>query len=122
MNGNNEVRARISERFACDIAVMACTTLETRAARIVDLSTHGAKVHSEEPYEPGTLVHLDLEGDLVWGTVQWSEIDRMGIKFSAPLASGHRLARLMEDMRRRSVLRQTIVGAAPVRGFGRRAA
>lgn len=123
MNREIDVRARISERFTCDIAVLACTTLDTREARIVDISIHGAKVHSDQPYEAGTMIHLDLDGDIVWGKVQWAEIDRMGVKFAAPLASGHRLSRLMEDLRRRSFLRAPIPAAAPLKGgFGRRRA
>ena len=112
-------RARQSERFACDVPVAACTTLQTRAARVVDVSTHGAQVRMDDPFEAGTRIHLDVDGDFVWATVQWAEIDRMGVKFISPLHTAHRLMRIVEDQRRRSLA----AAARPaLRGFGRRAA
>lgn len=116
-------RARISERFACDIEVDACTTLENRAARIVDVSTHGAQVRMERPYDAGARIHLDVAGDYVWADVQWAEIDRMGVKFIAPLGPEHRLSRIIEEQRRRIASANARQAAFPAnRGFGRRAA
>jgi hypothetical protein len=112
-------RARVSERFACDIAVGACTTLENRPARVVDVSEHGAQVRIDEPYDAGTRIHLDVDGEFVWATVQWTEVDRIGVKFMSPLHPTHRLMRIVEDQRRRAA---TIARPVGVRGFGRRAA
>lgn len=116
-----EFQARVSERHSCDIAASACTTLENRAARIVDLSLHGAQVRIEEPYEQGQQIHLDIDGEYVWGTVAWAEIDRMGVKFTHRLQTESVLHRRLEDIRRRTMLGATAhQRQRPV--FGRRAA
>lgn len=112
-------RARVSQRFECDIEVGACTILENRPARVVDVSAGGAQVRMDDPYEPGSRIHLDVEGDFVWATVQWAEVDRMGIKFVAQLQTSHRLMRIIEDQRRRTA---AIAKPVMARGFGRRAA
>jgi len=115
------MHARISERFECDLPITACTTIETRPARIVDVSMHGAKIRMDDPYAAGDRIHLDVDGDFVWAHVQWSEVDRMGVKFVASLQDGHRLHQFMNDQRRRQA-------TPPLRtqtrsfGFGRRAA
>ncbi len=83
-----DFRDRISQRFPTDIAVLACSVVESRAARIVDLSTHGAKVESDKPYTAGQQIALELQGERVFGIVTWSEIDRMGIEFLYPLIDG----------------------------------
>jgi hypothetical protein len=115
------LRARISERFRCDLPIMACTTLETRPARIVDVSTHGAQVRMDEPYAAGDRIHLDVDGDFVWAHVQWAEIDRIGVKFLAPLQDGHRLDQFMKDQRRQQSMPAPRVEQRSF-GFGRRAA
>lgn len=112
---------RISERFACNVNVMACTILESRPARIVDLSMHGAQIRMDNPYDERTRIHLDLDGEFVWADVQWAEIDRMGVKFVSKLPADHRLAQLIENQKARARIagNRRAISAA---GFGRRAA
>lgn len=121
MTAPTPFRARISERFTCDIPVDACTTLDNRPAHIVDLSSHGAQIRMEEPYDGGTRIHIDVDGDFIWADVQWSEVDRIGVKFMQALRTDHRLMRMIEDQRRRQSMSDGRTHAAP-RGFGRRAA
>lgn len=113
--------ARIGERLLCDIAISACTTLETRPARIADISNHGAQVRMSEPYAAGERIHLDIDGDFVWAQVQWAEIDRMGVKFVVPIGDDHPLLRTVRVQQRRA----TALAMRPQtinKGFGRRAA
>lgn len=114
-------RARIGERLSCDVVISACTTLETRPARIADLSPQGAQVRMDEPYAQGERIHLDIDGDFVWAQVQWAEIDRMGVKFVAPLTDDHPLLRQVRLQHRRQAA-QAARPPSAVRGFGRRAA
>ncbi len=116
-----EFQARVSERHSCDIAVNACTTLDTRKARIVDISMHGAQVRIDAPFDQGQQIHLDVDGEFVWGTVAWAEIDRMGVRFTQKLQSGSTLHRRIEDIRRRTILGSPAV-QRPRAVFGRRAA
>lgn len=121
METQTPFRPRISERFACDVPVNACTTLETREARVVDVSMHGAQVRMEQPYAAGTRIHLDVEGHYVWADVQWSEIDRIGVKFVTALQADHRLSTVITEQRQR-IARTTRQQQLQPRGFGRKAA
>lgn len=113
--------ARIGERLTCDIAISACTAIETRPARIADISLHGAQVRMDEPYAEGDRIHLDIDGDFVWAQVQWAEIDRMGVKFVTPLTEDHQLLRQVHLQHRRMAAQGTRP-LSSARGFGRRAA
>lgn len=86
---------RIARRHACDIPVTACTTVQVRQARIVDLSRHGMQIACDTPYDAGTMIHIDHDGEYAWGIVAWTEIDRMGVKLLAPLSCATRLGALM---------------------------
>lgn len=108
---------RNSQRLATSIAALACTILESRDAVIVDLSTHGAKIRCD-PYPQGMRIHLDIKGEMVWGTVQWTEIDRMGVKFDMPIASGALHRELLSATT--AMERRMMSGARPA--FGRKAA
>lgn len=114
-------KARISERIICELPILACTTLESRSAIIVDVSIHGAQVRLDQPYPEGTQIHLDVDGDFVWARVQWAEVDRMGLKFLTPLDTGHRLARVIEKGRQQNFVAANRP-AMQRGGFGRRAA
>jgi hypothetical protein len=115
-------RDRISQRFATDLAVLACTVLESRAARLVDISLHGARVESDDPYPAGQRIALDLGGEQVFGIVTWSEIDRMGVKFLAPLGDGPFRDALDAAMRRHNLAGPPAGAAGRRPTFGRRAA
>lgn len=119
MTENPAFQARISERHTCDVAVNACTTLSNRPARVVDVSLHGAQVRIDQPYETGDRIHLDIDGEFIWATVQWTEIDRMGVKFISPIRSDHRLMVIVGDQVRK---RNAGMRPAGMRTFGRRAA
>lgn len=107
------INHRRAPRFRCDIPVLACTTILTREARIVNLSTVGAKVQLDQPFALDQRIHLDVEGDYYWGTVVWSEVDRMGVRFQTPMNSGA-LQRMLEELQAPAVRRPA--------QFGRRAA
>jgi hypothetical protein len=116
-------RDRISQRYATELDILACTVLESRPARIVDLSMHGAKVESDRPFAQGDSIALELNGERVFGTITWSEVDRMGVKFRGPLQDG-----LFRDALNTAIRRVTFQQAAPAfaaggprPSFGRRA-
>jgi hypothetical protein len=106
---------RISQRFQTDLAVLACTVIESRPARLVDISMHGARIESDNPYPAGQRIALDLDGVRLFGVVTWAEIDRMGVKFETPLADGPFREALDAAMRR-----QNFEQAGPSATLGRR--
>ena len=108
---------RISERLHCDITVQACDTLSNHDARIVDLSLHGAQVNCPKPWPQGSTIHLDVDGEFVWAKVMWSEIDRMGLRFLAPLTPASALGTYLAG-RRRAPVRSA--AARVTATFGRR--
>ena len=116
-------RDRVSQRFQTDLAVLACTVIESRPARLVDISMHGARLESDNPYPAGQRIALDLDGERLFGVVTWAEIDRMGVKFETPLDGGPFRDALDTAMRRQS-FEQAVPGGAAVRRptFGRRIA
>lgn len=123
MNESVPFRARISERIACEVPVLACTTLDSRRARVVDYSMHGAQIWLDKPYAAGDRIHLDVEGEYVWAQVQWAEIDRMGVRFLAPMNPEHRLARIVQEQQRHKALASARRQPVPILGgFGKKAA
>lgn len=115
-------KARVSERVACNIEAKACSTIFSQDARIVDISPHGAQVFLNDPYEPGSKVSLDVDGEAVWGVVAWNEVDRMGVRFIAPVSADHWIMRLINAVPQKGLRNHQMpqMRRAPV--FGRRAA
>lgn len=116
------IKSRVSERVACNIEAKACSTIFSQDARIVDISPHGAQVFLNEPYEPGSKVSLDVEGELVWGIVAWNEVDRMGVRFIAPLGADHWINRMISAIPQRGLRNHQMQPMRRTPVFGRRAA
>lgn len=115
---------RLAARYACHIAVQACTPIDTVAAELVDLSRGGAQLRLDRPFAKGARIHLDVDGHYYWATVMWDEVDRIGVRFHGPVRDGpldealRRLDRPL-PMPRPPSARGEAPGAA---GFGRRVA
>ena len=71
---------RSRERIPVDIAITITTVLDSLEGTIVDLSAGGAQVVGCS-LPTGSQCQLDIDGYSVFGTVRWSEEDRMGIRF-----------------------------------------
>lgn len=113
---------RSRERIAVDIPVVVTTVLDSLEGSIVDLSEGGAQVVGCS-LPPRSQCQIDLDGHVVFGTVQWSEHDRMGIRFPYLLADGPLFERLEQARaaRRAPVPVQPRASAASFGGgFGRR--
>ncbi|MBB3983356.1 hypothetical protein GGR44_003044 [Sphingobium fontiphilum] len=119
---------RSHDRVVVDIPIVITTVLESLEGTIIDLSEGGAQVVGCS-LPPLSQCQVDLDGDVVFGAVRWSEIDRMGIRFLFPIHEGPlfdhlRTARIMQ---RAPVAYQTRTAAQPRlmvagAGFGRRRA
>lgn len=119
---------RSRERIIVDIPIVITTVLDCMEGTIVDLSEGGAQVVGCS-LPPKTQCQLDMDGHIVFGTVRWSEIDRMGIRFPYELHDGPLMERL--EMARAAMraaagfqsrgVRPLVATAAPG-GFGRRSA
>jgi hypothetical protein len=103
---------RSRERIIVDIPIVITTVLDSLEGRIVDLSEGGAQVVGCS-LPSKTQCQLDLDGHIVFGTVRWSEIDRMGIRFPYELHEGPLFEKLENA---RTALR------APIPAFQPRAA
>lgn len=120
------IRAR--ERFIVDIPIIVTTVLDSLEGTIVDLSEGGAQVVGcSLPVK--SQCQIDLDGHIVFGTVRWTEVDRMGIRFPYELHDGPLFEALenIRSARRASIPFQprraaAIAAPAPVVGFGRRSA
>lgn len=114
---------RSRERIAVEIAVVVTTVLDSLDGMIVDLSEGGAQVVGCT-LPAKSQCQIDLEGHTVFGTVQWSEEDRMGIRFPYELTDGPLFEQLelSRNAQRAPVAFQPRLGAGPTGGgFGRRA-
>ena len=76
---------RTQERIKVNIETKYGTILEERQGVICDLTDTGACI-SGKPFNEGDRIHLEVDGQLVWGKVRWTEIDRMGIAFTTPIS------------------------------------
>ncbi|MGE4322548.1 MAG: PilZ domain-containing protein [Sphingobium sp.] len=119
---------RSRERIAVDIPILVTTVLDNQEGVVVDLSEGGAQVVGCS-LPPRTRCQLDLDGFVVFGTVQWSEIDRMGIRFLYELTDGPFFDRLeMARNAGRAPVSHPVRADAPsfapalAGGFGRRSA
>ena len=111
---------RSRRRTKVDIAIVVTTVLDSLEGTIVDLSEGGAQI-SGCSLPACSQCQIDVDGHSVFGTVQWSEPDRMGIRFPYELSDGP-LFDLLEMAR----AGRQAPGAIPPRaatprfGFGRR--
>ncbi len=119
---------RSRERIIVDIPIVITTVLDSMEGTIVDLSEGGAQVVGCS-VPPKTPCQLDFGGHVVFGTVRWSEIDRMGIRFPYELHDGPLFEQLeiaRAAMRASVGLQSRIVrplpGIVSQGGFGRRSA
>ncbi|UZW55256.1 PilZ domain-containing protein [Sphingobium sp. JS3065] len=113
------MQPRSRHRITVDIPVVVTTVLDSVEGMIVDLSEGGAQIMGcGLPVR--SQCQIDYEGHVVFGTVQWSEEDRMGIRFPYELTEGPLFDRL--EMSRAARLAATAYqpGARPAGGFGRR--
>lgn len=78
---------RSRERIAVDIPIVVTTVLDSLEGVIVDLSEGGAQVVGCT-LPARSQCQIDLDGYVVFGTVRWSEEDRMGIRFPYELNEG----------------------------------
>ncbi len=113
---------RNRERIAVDIQIVVTTVLDSLEGTIVDLSEGGAQVVGCT-LPAGSQCQIDLEGHVTFGTVRWSEEDRMGIRFPYEMTDGPLFDKLetAKSALRVPVAFQPRFGSAPVGGgFGRR--
>ena len=80
---------RVQERIKVNITTKYGTILEERQGVIVDLTDTGACI-SGEPFAEGDRIHIEVDGQMVWGKVRWTEIDRMGVAFTTPISQALR--------------------------------
>lgn len=113
--------ARHRQRVAVDIAITVTTVLDSLEGTIIDLSEGGALiVGCSLPVK--SQCQVDFEGHVVFGTVQWTEPDRMGIRFPYELTDGPLFERL--EMAKLAIQSPAAFrprfAHAPSGGFGRR--
>ncbi|BAI98079.1 hypothetical protein Sj15T_24770 [Sphingobium sp. TA15] len=116
------MQPRSRHRITVDIPVVVTTVLDSMEGTIVDLSEGGAQV-AGCGLPVRSQCQIDYEGHVVFGTVQWSEEDRMGIRFPYELADGPLFDRLEIARAARltpTALQPRTLGARPAGGFGRR--
>lgn len=116
---------RNRERIIVDIPIVITTVLDCLEGAIVDLSEGGAQVVGCT-LPAGSQCQIDLDGHVTFGTVRWSEEDRMGIRFPFEMRDGPLFDRLEQA---RAALRAPVAFQPRVRpvqamtgggGFGRR--
>ncbi|MBT2186192.1 PilZ domain-containing protein [Sphingobium nicotianae] len=81
-------------RFTVDIPVTVTTVLDSVDAAVVDLTEHGTQIIGCS-LAVGTRFQIEYMGQTVFAQCRWSEVDRMGVKFSFPLTDGPLFERLM---------------------------
>ncbi|WP_336969051.1 PilZ domain-containing protein [Sphingobium aromaticiconvertens] len=122
---------RSRERITVEIPIVITTVLESMEGVIVDLSEGGAQITGCS-LPPKSQCQIDLDGYVVFGTVRWSEEDRMGIRFpftmtEGPLFEKLAMAKTPKHAPAAYQLRPATSRPAPVAsigggGFGRRRA
>ncbi|MFY9351881.1 PilZ domain-containing protein [Sphingobium sp.] len=115
---------RSRERITVDIPIVVTTVLDSLEGAIVDLSEGGAQVVGCS-LPPKSQCQLDFDGYVTFGTVQWSEEDRMGIRFPYELSDGplfERLEMARAAKRAPAAFHPRFGAAAGAGGFGRRTA
>ena len=83
---------------------------EPKRVRVADVSEHGARLSGIGPVGLGTRCTLRVLGDMLAARVRWSDGDRAGIAFDAPLTR-----RQFDTLREAASTRRR--GRAPRRTF-----
>ncbi|WP_022682004.1 PilZ domain-containing protein [Sphingobium bisphenolivorans] len=112
---------RSRQRTAVDIPVVVTSVLDSLEGIIVDLSEGGAQITGcSLPVR--SQCQLDYDGHIVFGIVQWSEQDRMGLRFPYELSDGPLFDRL--EIARATGTTPNAFMPRPIGagGFGRRVA
>lgn len=78
---------RSRQRIGVDISVVVTTVLDSLEGTIVDLSEGGAQIRGCT-LPARSQCQIGFEGQIVFGTVQWSEPDRIGVRFPYELVDG----------------------------------
>lgn len=99
---------RSRERITVEIPIVVTTVLESLEGVIVDLSAGGAQITGCS-LPPKSQCQIDLDGYVVFGTVRWSEEDRMGIRFPFIMTEGP----LFEKLESTRAARRTPVAYQP---------
>jgi hypothetical protein len=116
--GLSSVQNRRHQRTAVSIDIKVVGILDTLDGTIADLSEGGALVTGcSLPARARCEIHY--AGQIVYGLVMWSEIDRMGIRFPYELSDGP-LHQLLVIARSHHAPRALNGTARAVGGFGRR--
>ncbi|PZU12971.1 MAG: pilus assembly protein PilZ [Sphingobium sp.] len=113
---------RSRERVAVDIPVVVTTVLDSLEGTIVDLTEGGAQIVGCS-LPPRSQCQIDVDGYTVFGTVQWSEQDRMGIRFPFLLSDGplfDHLEAARAPSRTAQPMQPRPLTSPPMGGFGRR--
>ncbi|PZU58938.1 MAG: pilus assembly protein PilZ [Sphingobium sp.] len=75
------------ERIAVEIPVTVTSVLDCGEGVILNLTEDGALIAGVSAPQ-GKQVIVDHRGHSVFGTVMWSESDRIGVRFPFPLTEG----------------------------------
>ena len=108
--------ARSRQRIIVDIDIVVTTVLDSLEGTIVDLSEGGALIRGcSLPVR--SQCQIGFESQTVFATVQWSEPDRMGVRFPYELVDGP-LFDMLEMARTR--MRSPLAHPRGERGFSAR--
>lgn len=115
------MQPRSRQRITVDIPVIVTTVLDSLEGMIVDLSEGGAQIRGCG-LPARSQCQIDYDGHVVFATVQWSEEDRMGLRFPYELTDGPLFDRL--ELARAARLTPTAfqprTSGTRMGGFGRR--
>jgi len=109
---------RLNQRTTVSISVTVVGVLDSFEAHVADLSEGGALIIGRSlPAKARCELHYG--GQVIFGTVMWSEYDRMGVRFPFELTDGPLHQRLV-IARSRHRPRPMASAAQGFSGFGRR--
>lgn len=111
-------KTRRHARTPVNIDVTVVGVLESFEASLADLSEGGALVTGGSLPERARC-EIHYAGQVVYGLVMWSEIDRMGIRFPYEMRDGP-LHQLLVVARSHGQPRAAVSAPRPIVGFGRR--
>jgi hypothetical protein len=111
-------QARRHARTAVNIDVTVVGVLDSFDATLADLSEGGALVTGGSLPERARC-EIHYAGQVVYGLVMWSEVDRMGVRFPYEMRDGP-LHQLLVVARSHGQPRAATAAPRPMGGFGRR--